>query len=192
MLINEVVGTCAEQVKAATRAAHERAEAVMMPLLEAAVNPESYGALLQHLYAFYMPMERLLQPFASSLYAPGINFERSPLLAADLAVLGSDLPSDFCTELPAISNETEALGALYVLEGAALGGRVIARMLGAHLAIPPEAIGFFNGREGGTGPHWKNFVQLMNQHASNPMQHAVVSEVAQATFEAHTRWMKTI
>ncbi len=64
-------------------------------------------------------------PFAATLTP------RVPLLAGDLAVLGSAMPMPLVYPRPAASNEQEdraaAWGTLYVVEGSRLGGAMLAR-----------------------------------------------------------------
>jgi heme oxygenase len=190
MSICDVAAVCAPRVKEATRVSHATAEEVMMPLITGATTPHRYAALLQKLYGFYHPLEQLIQPFSAELQLP-YSLEKSGLLVQDLVQLGSREKGTLCAQMPVIENRYDALGALYVLEGAALGGRIIARMLSVHKDLPPSAFAFFEGRGKETGPHWTQFTQLMNHQARTESQIAQVCAAASATFERHTEWMKT-
>lgn len=187
----ELKALCAPRVKEATRASHEAAEAIMNPLIAAATTPDAYGVLLKKLYGFYRPMEQLLVPFASQLQLD-YNLEKSHLILQDLQTLGVANDAAICTKLPEINNWLDALGALYVLEGASLGGRIIARMLTANGQLPPNAFSFFDGRGKETGPHWTRFTQLMNQQAVTEEEIEQVCAAATATFDLHAEWMKTL
>lgn len=192
MLQPEVKETCAAWVKHATRIPHEEAEAVMMPLIKAADTPVRYTTLLQGVYGFYRPMEAMLDPFAAIMPLPDGPFRRTHLLEKDIGILGHTPTAQCCTHLPEINNNLQAVGALYVLEGAALGGRIIARMLGQHVGLPAPAFHFFKGREEATGAYWTRFTQFMNRQAQTRFQLQQVSEAAHATFAAYTHWMKTL
>jgi heme oxygenase (biliverdin-IX-beta and delta-forming) len=180
---------CADRVKEETRQSHEAAEQVMMPLIENATTPEQYGILLQKLFGFYRPLEQVLQPFAQQMNLP-FSFQKSHLLLSDLQSLGLKPGGAHCTKLPQINDRFSALGALYVLEGAALGGRVICRMLQAKSTLLPEAFCFFEGRGKETGPHWKAFTQFLNSQADCPEHMDQVCTAAKQTFDLHAAWMK--
>ena len=186
----DVSVSCAAYVKENTRESHEAAERVMMPLIQNADTPQRYTLLLQKLYGFYHPLEQLIKPFAGSMALPH-DFEKSHLLQQDLERLGSEVPATVCTRMPHFKNNFEALGALNVLEGAALGGRIIARMLSKYESLPPDAFSFFEGRGKETGPHWTGFVNFMNGHAKNGAQIEKVCAAAMETFDLHAAWMIT-
>lgn len=184
--------TCAAWVKRTTRGKHEAAEAVMMPLIQSATDAPAYGRLLQGMYGFYTPMEQMLTPWVQAMGLHLQDYRKAHLILGDLHVLQQQPPISLCTHLPTISNQWEALGALYVLEGASLGGRVIARMLRAHQAIPAGAFQFFEGHGQNTGSHWKAFIAFLDQQAQTPEQMEQVGSAADATFTAHALWMQTI
>lgn len=187
----EAIAACAARVKEGTRASHKAAEVIMMPWITGATTPHRYTQLLQKLYGFYHPLEESIQGFAKELQLP-YSFKKSSLLLQDLYVLGFPPSVAFAKQLPQLHNKYDALGALYVLEGAALGGRLIARMLSAHAGLPKAAFSFFEGRGAETGPHWTRFTQLMNQQTQTESQMAQVCTAATTTFELHTEWMKTL
>jgi heme oxygenase len=190
MLQQEIGETWSACVKEQTRSHHRTAEAVMMPLIERANNPQAYGTLLQMQYGFYQPLEQLIFPFVRLLPLPDLFSPRSELIQKDLEVLQMQ-PDGVSPFLPEIKDSFAALGALYVLEGAALGGRIIARMLAAHATLPNAAFSFFKGREESTGAYWTRFTQFLNRHVNTAGEMQVVGEAASATFTAYTRWMQT-
>ncbi len=191
MVQQGIMEPCAAWVKRTTSGAHQTAEAVMMPLIEGAADPLRYGALLQMQYGFYRPMEGLITPMVNTMTLPDPLFKWSLLIEEDLAVLGMK-PAAQSPYLPGIKTEFSALGALYVLEGAALGGRIIARMLQAHDRLPQNAFHFFKGREEATGPHWTRFTRFLNEHVTTETQIKEVGAAAAATFAAYTLWMQTL
>lgn len=76
---------------------------------------------------------------------------RAPALRKDLAALGFDHAGLPRLVIPPMADFAAALGALYVLEGSALGGKVILRALEARLGKQiAGAAAFFgsSGREG--------------------------------------------
>lgn len=164
----------------------------MMPLIKGARDTQTYGALLRGMYGFYQPMEHALNGHTFTALLPAVDLRRSQLLLRDLSLLGAEAEIAVCTKLPALDNQYHVLGALYVLEGAALGGRVIARMLKAEGCLPQNAFQFFEGKGADTGPSWISFTNFLNQRASTPEQIRQVVTAANETFYAHTVWMQTL
>ncbi len=133
--------TLSVQLRHDTAAAHVAAEAAFA--LDARLaSREAYTELLVALRGFYRPVEAALVGVAGwERLTPPLDVvarRRAALLDEDLARLGRDeqeparelnppvlgLPTPV---LPTPGSLAEALGCLYVLEGSALGGRIIAR-----------------------------------------------------------------
>ena len=109
-----------------------------------AIGLDDYRQLLMRLYGFHLAFE---DTHASAMQKLGfIASSRAELIALDLAALGikrfdvSRLPR--CAALRQPSSEACALGALYVVEGSALGGALIAEALAP---VVGEARRFFLG-----------------------------------------------
>jgi heme oxygenase len=84
---------------------------------------------------------------------------RRARLAADLAALG-DEEAVAARPQEAPSSLEARLGGLYVVEGAALGGRLIRRRLSAHFGGSVDgALAFYAGEGSGTetGRRWRRF-----------------------------------
>ncbi|MGE0742580.1 MAG: biliverdin-producing heme oxygenase [Hyphomonadaceae bacterium] len=108
---------------------------------------------------------------------------RTPALRADLAALGGSFQVRFA---PPITDEAEALGVLYVLEGSRLGGRVLARMA-AESADPAVrgATHFFRHAE--HAGHWRDFLAVLETSSAvraNPVRAKRGALDAFARFEA--------
>ena len=127
----------------ATAAAHRRLE--RHPLLTKLLSPElsraDYGDTLAALYGMQAPAEAAVRHFL--LQQPAL-FDYShryklPTLDADLHALGR-APLPLHADCPAPSSAGALFGMLYVLEGATLGGSVIAhrirRNTAASLLLP--------------------------------------------------------
>jgi heme oxygenase len=176
------------ELRAATRALHDRVEAVV-GLPERATTVAEYRAALERFWGFHAPLEAAL----ADRDWRGFDFEarrRACAAAADLATLGGgdlrDLPQ-WRAGRP--STEAEALGVLYVLEGSTLGGSVIRRGLDAQLG--PQVAGatrFFDGRGRAGGRLWREFLTVMDQRVRTPEERAAAVQGAQATFQAMIDW----
>jgi heme oxygenase len=155
-----------------------------------------YKDLLIRFYQLYRPLESLFQGFSEWL-AIGMDGPEgvfSKRLAADLDVLGVDVggildaPEYFLPPLPTFSS---ALGALYVIEGSALGSQVILpglqSVLGAQIA---GADTFFQGRGQLTRLFWRQFRDALDRYGIlHPEQSAIVIQCAGATFSAIGEWI---
>ena len=185
-----------DRLKHETHAAHMRLEAIV-GLPSRLRSAESYRALLARFYGFYAPLEpRILARNEWARYDfPIAQRAKVPALERDLAALGytsetlAALPR--CVELPALASFPAALGAMYVLEGATLGGQVISRAVRAELGYAPETgCAFFAsyGRE--LGPMWQAFrAFLASIEAENPASADAIVAGAHATFAAFGAWI---
>ncbi|RZI85066.1 MAG: hypothetical protein EOP38_06545 [Rubrivivax sp.] len=119
---------------------------------------------------------------------------RAARLPADLSVLGGESPAavaalPVCDDWPAITNEPEALGALYVVEGSSLGARHIGRHLQARLGLDAASgASFFAGYGEHTGPWWLRFKAVLQQQLATPEQQAMAVQGARQTFASLNRW----
>ena len=159
------------RLRAATAALHRRVEEGM-DLSRRTETLAGYVALLLRMEAFYRAFEPLVarHPF----FAP-----RAHRLRDDLDALGpwSPLPA------PSLSLE-EPLGGLYVIEGAALGGQIVARhLLARHGLDATNGASFFAGGGDPVGPRWKAFRALLDETDD----YGAVERSAAATFLAFER-----
>ena len=179
----------------ATAAAHERMHA--HPGFRAAASGEigadDYRLLLSRLLGFHRPFERLVR---AACRRCGVDLDlaaraRSPALAEDLSTLG--LSRQAIDDLPAwapaleLRSEGGLLGALYVLEGSALGGAQIARALDGRFGHGVEGRRFFTGAGEGRGALWRAFLARLEALSEDARAEAEAASVA--TFEAFERWL---
>lgn len=134
-----------EALRVATRAEHKALEA--QPLMQRLLSPEltlvEYGQIMRAQRAYYRDLEPALGPFERQLRDrfPDVGYRyhsRLPSLEQDCRAL--QLPDDHgigvnVGQCQYLHSPEEALGALYVLEGASQGGRVIARALNRSLGL---------------------------------------------------------
>jgi heme oxygenase len=163
---------CLLTLKQGTRIYHDALESKMAPLLDT-TSIHTYIALLQKLFGFYKPLEERIAvlPGWHNLPVDLGRRQKAPLLARDLLWLKvtqpqlSRLPQ--CKRLPQVNSITEALGCLYVLEGATLGGQIIGRHLKKNLALDEDrGCAFFRSYGDDVGPMWKSFRETLSSHCS--------------------------
>ena len=82
---------------------------------------------------------------------------------------------------PSFSNEAEALGALYVLEGATLGGQVIIKQLKKNDSFAAFPLAYYNVYTKQTGLRWKQFLEVINRYED----HESAVQGAQKVYELY-------
>jgi heme oxygenase len=181
----------------ATRAAHARLETV--PLLQRLMSPElteaDYICVLRHLHAFHARIEPAIAVALEGHPAESLlDGTRPRALLADLAWFGADPippigPEHAC--LPALEDHAAALGALYVVEGSGLGGRVIARHVQACLSVVPGAgASFYGGLSAEAArSRWGQFCALLESAQAAP---GTLCDAANASFACLERWLGAI
>ena len=183
-----------QRLREATRVVHTRIEGVL-PLLDPGLTRTRYIRVVEAFYGFYAPLEPCI---ARAVGAEGaaLTLElraKLPLLATDLRALGrtdaelEDLPR--CRDVPTVDTASHAIGTLYVIEGATLGGQIIRKHLRDGLAI--EAVSgaaFFTGYGARTGAMWSGFGEHVDR--SPTLDTAVAVAAAVATFQTLTVWLE--
>lgn len=178
--------SCHDELRAATREPHERLHlhCGFSAVNDGTITIQNYQALLIRLYGFYLPFERAL----------GEESFRTSLLASDLAYVGingnalSHIP--LCVDLPRYDYEPSRLGALYVVEGSALGGRVLSRGLDVLLGTASvDGRRFFVGRGAGTGAAWLDFLNRVSSAGYETSGRAALVSAAVKTFTVFETWL---
>ena len=182
-------------LRAQTHAAHEQLHehSSFVSLFNQTLDLESYRALMQRFYGFYLPLEQAI--FAALGDDPTYHYApRAAFIASDLGDLGlnptaiSNVPT--CPALASIVTPHTLGGVLYVIEGSTLGAspidRAAARLLGQDTA---KGRSFWAWSRAQNKQRW----QLANQYledlnrAGLPMQS--LADGARQTFEALGDWL---
>jgi len=94
--------------------------------------------------------------------------------------------------LPEVKSITEALGCLYVLEGATLGGQVIGRHLKKNLALDEDrGCAFFCSYGDEVGLMWQSFQETLRSYCSKygSTEEAQLVKSACETFASLDYWL---
>jgi heme oxygenase len=185
-------------LRAHTRTSHDRLE-TRLDVFGRMRDHDAYAALLLRFWGLYVPLEARLSAAADSGSLPVAWSPRrkTPLLVRDLDAFGIDsearAAAPLCANVPILSDAARAVGCLYVVEGATLGGQVISREA-AHGAFAPEvagALAFFGGYGVCTGERWREFTQAAEAWAAgvNPAEHERAADAAVGTFAAFEAWL---
>jgi heme oxygenase len=169
-----------QRLRAATAADHQRLEA-RLAVQERVADAAARAGLVVRYWRFHARAEAALAPWLGGMQ--GLDFEarlRTPLLRRDLADLGLEPPDDG-DEGPAVESLGAALGVMYVLEGSALGGRVIRREL-AQRGQDFVGLGFLDPYGPETGRRWRSFLEVLAREAREMGQARAVVGGARAGF----------
>jgi heme oxygenase len=172
-------------LRAATQDVHTRLHhhSGFVAVQDATIVLADYEALIARLYGFYVPFEA----------AMAIEPERSNWLARDLTALNHKRPLHtlpMCRHIPRLDSQYLRLGALYVAEGSALGGRELARGLDRLLGKDvTQGRQFFIGRGAGTGESWRRYLAQLSAAPPELSAHAEVIRGATGTFAAFEHWL---
>ncbi len=84
-------------------------------------------------------------------------------------------------------------GCVYVLEGSALGGQVMAKMAATQLGLSAtNGTRFFTGRSAETSPRWRSFGTAMDALPFNFAEREAVIASAAETFRAFEHWLHQV
>lgn len=184
-----------EYLKRETADLHRRLEAEL-GLLDAELSLDRYRRVLETFLGFYAPVEARLALVAAE--GPPLAFplrDRSELIESDLLSLGlsrlelAELPR--CVELPRLCRPEELAGCLYVLEGACLGGQVIAPRLRERLGVAKgSGASFFVGDAEGTPARWSLVLAWLEGLPRTGARTEEIVGSACATFRTFARWVE--
>jgi heme oxygenase len=143
-----------------------------------------YAACLGRFLSVVAPLEHHLGRFKQR---DGIHLAarvRTPALQADLIALNINPDHIPHLHIPRPASFAQAFGALYVLEGSTLGGKLILKAVASRLG--PQIAGataFFAGHGENAGPMWQSFKTVLDTFGrTRPAQQALVAKGAEQTF----------
>jgi heme oxygenase len=182
------------QLRAATEDLHDSLEQ-KLDLLRPNLDLRNYRQLLERTYGYYEPLEARLtaaaenQPWSNEVISRG----KASALQADLRWLGvkqqtiAELPR--ATQLPPTENLADTLGVMYVLEGASLGGKVLAKHFQNRWGLSKNGgatfLNFYGPELAENWDHYINWLESSLPPADLPRTIAT----ARATFDTMGQWL---
>lgn len=179
-------------LKESTMHSHKSIE-THMPVMKPGFTLAEYQALLHQLYRFYVHHEQQLATLAEKAdLEMNHRLTKSEALRRDLENLGVEPPvPGFELRSPLHQTPATQLGALYVTEGATLGGQIITKHLQKTLNLQPHhGLWFFSGYGLETGRMWQKLGQSLRIHLSEPAQIEEAVASANATFKDLESFLK--
>lgn len=185
------------QLREGTSDLHAQVES-RVPLTKPEPSRAEYVWFLQKMLGFAEPVERALEAmirdYPALIGAP--ESWKAPWLSADLDALGGHLPAGAGARRPSLlaaptlTDPAHGWGALYVLEGASLGGQVLRRHL-ATQAWWPHGPGarYLAGYGARTAEVWRNFRERAENFATTSVRRDAMVAGARETFTRLSDWL---
>lgn len=171
--------TFSRRLRTATAEAHRRTERSFgfTQIMDGTLSLDLYRVLLRRLHAIYAPIERAILALVEAA-TPSYPYRRKlEGLAADLGALGT-APSLREYDCPPGGLERSA-AMLYVVEGATLGGKILAARIDALLGERGRlATRFFDSYGAACGSNWRRTQQVLDDlvYSGRLTEAAVVTE----------------
>jgi len=167
-----------EILKQATRADHDQLEQLMYvgDIMSGNLSLAQYKQLLITNYIVHKNLEHLLFNSLSPEIAQQLNLSHREKLAAlqkDMDELDLAEPENDIEAINFNMNDGELLGAMYVLEGATLGGSVIVKRLKTNPNFGGLALNYYQVYGGQLIPMWKQFCEVLNQQPESSYNDAI-------------------
>jgi heme oxygenase len=176
-----------EELKEQTKNNHQLLEKKLVAFMRAMRTQNDYLKLLAIFYSYFGGLEHQIQNHLQITQIPDYASRRkAAALSADIEILGGKQPAIATSQfLPEISNHQQALGALYVIEGSTLGGKIISQMINKQLGLT-EGLSFFKSYGEETMAMWQKFQAILDQPENLPGTEMI--QTANETFFKFSEW----
>jgi heme oxygenase len=166
-------------LRSGTRDAHARVEDTV-DVLRAGRSPETYASVLQAFRSLYAPLERALDasPHTLAVVPDFAERHKTGWLDEDLAALGAPVPAD--RDVPPLLTVEDVAGACYVLEGATLGGAVVARELPD---VPHRFFASYGSRRGAMWAGFRGHLHALDERGVDEQRTVAAARRTFALFE---------
>lgn len=177
-----------ERLKAETAELHRETEQVSHgdKIMSGRLTPVEYTEIIEKNYIMHALVEKALAAYTPLQEIAGLDVNKrykTESLISDMNLLGQTLPA-----LPAIDitidSVEEALGMMYVLEGATLGGAYILKaLLRTESMSAVTTYNYYAVYGDLIGPNWKTFQQVLLNTITTKEQEDKTIAAAAKTFE---------
>lgn len=178
-----------EILKAQTSVNHLLLEKKLIGFMRTIHSENDYANFLKLFYGYFASLELLIDEELDRAILPDYESRRkTQAIRADLNILGFDnLQLADKLLLPLIKNNLQSLGALYVIEGSTLGGKIISKMIQDQLHTGLPVFSFFTGYGEHSVSMWNTFKETLN-NITDPDSIAIILATANDTFLRFSNW----
>ena len=179
-----------EKLKEHTKQHHQLLEKKMVAQMRSITSQQEYAKLLGLFYSFFGGLELSIDKYIDLALLPDYPQRRkSTALADDLLQLSANLPLfALRNDLPEIRDHIQSIGALYVMEGSTLGGKIIAKMMLQQMNVTEmPGLTFFNGYGEQTMSMWLTFKKSIDTPLSST-EIEIIIKSANDTFLQFSNW----
>jgi heme oxygenase len=158
---NPAASRAIDRLRQETRSAHGELDE-SLHLIDRLSSLRQRANVLAGYHRFHQAAEAAIAPFLAAV--ADLDFaarRRSLLIAGGIGILGQEVLPDRAAS-PGITTQSEAFGALYVLEGSSLGGRVILKEL-KRRGVSLAGLGFLDPYGFNTAPRWRSFLAILER-----------------------------
>ena len=185
--------TIHELLKTETRPHHDSIEKYSFSdrIMDGTLTLAEYKYLIFKNYIFHARIEAELEKFLKEL--PEFDSrKKTSLLLKDVEELKIENNSFKNFSTPVFKNRAEALGAMYVMEGATLGSAMIYKQLLKNKEIAAKSsFHYYRGYGAETGIRWKSFLKILADEIQTESDKRDAISGAIQTFQAFENLLKT-
>jgi len=185
-----------EKIKQATAHLHDQLEQKMFvgQIIDGSLTFEQYQTILTVNYATHLATEDFLFSALSDKLRQKLHIEsriKLPALLRDLEEINSAVGGapNTAPGFIDVNSDASVLGAMYVLEGATLGGSVIAKRLKTNEQLLPYNLNYHYYQVYGDqlGLKWKQFLEVLNTIPETEHEAAIKNAVSLFEHMANTK-----
>ena len=153
-------------------------------IFEKSYSVDDYKRLIGLNYQFLLNYEKAIHEALSDDLKDKLDISsrlKLPIIIKDAENLG--LHQNTTENTKEITSEAEALGMLYVIEGASLGGNVIKKQLQKNPDFSNVEFNYFGMYGEQIGTFWKNFTSTINTYFSEEQNKSFFFKIFSSIFE---------
>ncbi|MEY4250724.1 MAG: hypothetical protein RJA87_2357 [Pseudomonadota bacterium] len=182
-------------LRAATAESHKTVER-LTPFFRPDFGRDGYLKWLHLMHGFYGVAEQAIACSDFGLATGWSYTSRRDLIERDLEMLSAPKAQpqsdrgEVLKPLQQLHQTAEIAGMLYVIEGSALGGNVLQKMLHRKAKVTPQlGASFFAPHGDDPNARWRDFVQLLSKLGTTPDMERDIVDGAVVTFNALQDWI---
>jgi heme oxygenase len=152
-----------------------------------------YRKHLEQMWGFCAPLEARIEQYIGAALPDFDSRRKMPLLRRDLSVTGATAPMIDAlprAQLAPCKETADALGCLYVIEGATLGGRtllpLVTKSVGVSAGRGAEFLASYGDR---VEAMWREFGLALDAWCADARRSMRAREAAVATFDSLSEWL---